>query len=165
MLVQIWTNKFWTFQHVKDTLLTKNDDVISVAKYQFLSRYSRNCSVGARSVFLTQNMCFNSINIFRSTRCARHTNTMPFRLSADPVVSTFAINRFNDAMNIFLRKFMQNTCWLRNVNLVLKLWSNSNHLCWKSFCRLLKMSWRHNYYCVAEASFTCWKVRNLIVQF
>ena len=36
MLVQIWTNKFWTFQHVKDTLLTKNDDVISVAKYQFL---------------------------------------------------------------------------------------------------------------------------------
>ena len=36
MLVQIWTNKFWTFQHVKETLLTKNDDVISVAKYQFL---------------------------------------------------------------------------------------------------------------------------------
>ena len=36
MLVQIWTSKFWTFQHVKDTLLTKNDDVIYVAKYQFL---------------------------------------------------------------------------------------------------------------------------------
>ena len=35
MSVQIWTNKFWTFQHVKNTLLTKNDDVISVAKYQF----------------------------------------------------------------------------------------------------------------------------------
>ena len=34
MLVQIWTNKFWTFQHVKDTLITINYDVISVAKYQ-----------------------------------------------------------------------------------------------------------------------------------
>ena len=58
--------------------------------------------MGARSVFLTQYLCFNSINIFRSTRCARHTNTMPFRLSADPVVSSFAINQFNDAINIFL---------------------------------------------------------------
>ena len=57
--------------------------------------------MGARSVFLTQYMCFNSINIFRSTRCARHTNNMPFRLSANPVVSSFAINRFNDAINIF----------------------------------------------------------------
>ena len=77
--------------------------------------------MGARSVFLTQCVCFNSINIFRITRCARHTNTMPFRLSADPVVSSFAINRFNDAINIFFRKFMQKTCWLRNVNFVLKL--------------------------------------------
>ena len=58
--------------------------------------------MGARSVFLTQYVCFNSINIFRSTRCARHANTMSFRLSADPVVSSFAIHRFNDAINIFL---------------------------------------------------------------
>ena len=58
--------------------------------------------MGARSVFLTQYMCFNSINILCSTRCARRTNTMPFRSSADPVVSSFAINRFNDAINIFL---------------------------------------------------------------
>ena len=36
MRVQIWTTKFWTFQHVTETLLTKNYDVISVAKYQFL---------------------------------------------------------------------------------------------------------------------------------
>ena len=32
---------------------------------------------------------------------------MPFRLSADPVVSTFAINRFNDGIDNFFRKFMQ----------------------------------------------------------
>ena len=63
------------------------------------SGYSRNCSAGARLVFFTQYVCFNSINIFRSTtRCARHTNTMPFGLSSDPVVSSFAINRFNDAI-------------------------------------------------------------------
>ena len=71
------------------------------------SRYFNNCFAGARSVFLTQYVCFNSINIFRSTRCDRHTNTMPFRLSADPVVSSFvAINQFNDAINIFL----ENSC-------------------------------------------------------
>ena len=80
------------------------------------SGYSRNVSVGARSVFLTQYVGFKSINIFRSTRCAKHTNTMPFRLSADPVVSSFAINRFNDAINIHAKIF-----WRRNVNLVLKL--------------------------------------------
>ena len=34
MLVQIWTNKFWTFQHVKDTtLLNKNYDVMSFVEY------------------------------------------------------------------------------------------------------------------------------------
>ena len=65
----------------------------------FLSRnisfsgYLRNCYVIARQVFMTQYVCFNSINIFRTTRCARHTNTMPFSLSADPVVPSFAINR------------------------------------------------------------------------
>ena len=58
--------------------------------------------MGARSVFLTKYMCFNSINIFRSTRCARHTNTMLFRVSADPVVSSLTFNWFNDAINIFL---------------------------------------------------------------
>ena len=58
--------------------------------------------MGARSVFLIQYLCFKSMNIFRSTRCDKHTNTMPFRLSADPVVSNFAINRFNVAINIFL---------------------------------------------------------------
>ena len=68
--------------------------------------------MGARSVFLTQYVCFKSINmkkhecikhkhkhkhkkinIFRSTRCAWHTNTISFRLSADLVVSSFAINQ------------------------------------------------------------------------
>ena len=65
------------------------------------SGYSKNCSVGARSIFLTQYMCFNSINTFCSKLnvCAAHTNTIPFRLSADPVVSTFAIN---DAIDNFL---------------------------------------------------------------
>ena len=62
--------------------------------------------MGARSVFLTQYVCFNSINIFRSTRCAWHTITKPFRLSADPVGSTFAINRFNDEID----KFLGNSC-------------------------------------------------------
>ena len=57
--------------------------------------------MGARSVFFTQYVCFNSMNIFRSTRCARHTNTIPFRLPADPVVSRFAINRFNDEIKFF----------------------------------------------------------------
>ena len=57
--------------------------------------------MGARPVFMTQYLCFNSINIFRTTRCARHTNTMPFRLSADPVVPSFAISRFSDAIHIF----------------------------------------------------------------
>ena len=56
--------------------------------------------MGARPVFMTQYVCFNSITIFRTSRCARHTNTMPFRLSADPVVTSFAISRFNDAINI-----------------------------------------------------------------
>ena len=51
---------------------------------------------------LTQYVCFNSINIFRCRRCALHTKTIPFRLSADPVVSTFAINQFNDAIDNFL---------------------------------------------------------------
>ena len=76
--------------------------------------------MGARSVFLTQYVCFNSINIFHSTslRDVRGIPT-PCR-SADLVVSSFAINWFNDAINIF-RKFMQKTFWLRNVNLVLKL--------------------------------------------
>ena len=72
------------------------------------SRYSMNCSVDARSVFLTQYVCFNSINVFRSTRCAWHTNTIPFRLSADPVVSTFAINQFNDAIDNFLGNSCKN---------------------------------------------------------
>ena len=58
--------------------------------------------MGARSVFLTQYVCLNSTILFRSTRCAWHITTIPFRLSADPVVSTFAINQFNDAINIFL---------------------------------------------------------------
>ena len=58
--------------------------------------------MGARSVFLTQYVCFNSIKIFRSTRCAWHITPIPFRLSADPVISTFAINRFNVAINLFL---------------------------------------------------------------
>ena len=49
---------------------------------------------------MTQYVCFNSINILRTTTCARHTNTMPFRLSADPVVPTCAISRFNNAINI-----------------------------------------------------------------
>ena len=62
--------------------------------------------MGARSVHPTQYVCFNGITFSRSTRCARHTNTMPFRLSADPVVSSFAINRFFDAITNF-RKFMQ----------------------------------------------------------
>ena len=57
--------------------------------------------MGARPVFMTQYVCFNSVNIFRTTRCARHTNTMPFRLSADPVVPSFAISRFSDAIYIF----------------------------------------------------------------
>ena len=77
--------------------------------------------MGARLVFLTQYVCFNSINIFRSTRCARHTNTMPFRLSADPVVSSIAINRFNDAINKIFGNSCKKISWLRNVNLVSKL--------------------------------------------
>ena len=64
--------------------------------------------MGARSVVLTQYVCLNSINIFRSTRCGCHTNTIPFRLSADPVVSTFAINRFNDAIDSFLGNSSKN---------------------------------------------------------
>ena len=82
------TKKFWTFQHVKDTLLTNNYDVISVTKYQFLWNLDIPGIVlwsSARSVFSTQYVCLNSINIFRSMRCAIGiTNTMPFRLSADP---------------------------------------------------------------------------------
>ena len=54
-----------------------------------LSGYFRNCSVGIKLIFLIQYVCFNSINIFRSSRCARHTNTLPCRLSADPAVSSF----------------------------------------------------------------------------
>ena len=49
MLVQIRTNKFSTFQHVMDTLLTKNYDVISFAKYQFLWIFEElfcGCQVG-----------------------------------------------------------------------------------------------------------------------
>ena len=61
----------------------------------------------ALSVFLTQYVCFNSINIFR-TRCAWYTNTIPFRLSADRVVSTFAINRFNDVIDNFLGNSCKN---------------------------------------------------------
>ena len=61
-----------------------------------------------RPSILTQYVCFNSINIFRSMRCAWHTNTIPFRLSADPVVSTFAINRFNDAIDNFLGNSCKN---------------------------------------------------------
>ena len=49
---------------------------------------------------MTQYVYFNSINILHTTRCARHTNTMPFRLSADPMVPSCAINRFNNAINI-----------------------------------------------------------------
>ena len=49
--------------------------------------------MGFRSVFLTQYMCFKSIPFFS---VHWHRYTMPFRLSADPVVSTYAINRFND---------------------------------------------------------------------
>ena len=57
--------------------------------------------MGARSVFLAQYVCFNSTNVFRSTRCVWHITTIPFRLSADPVISIFAINQFNDAIDIF----------------------------------------------------------------
>ena len=49
MRVQIWTNKYWTFQHVKDTLLNKNYDVITVVKYQFLWIFEELCW---RSAFL-----------------------------------------------------------------------------------------------------------------
>ena len=122
-------------------LLTKNDDVISVAKYQFLWVFQElffGCQVGLHdSVRVLQQH-----NIFRSTRCARHINTMPFRFSADPVVSRFAINRFNNAINIFLGNSCEKLFGYVML-IVLKLWSNWNHLCWKSFCRLLKMSWRH----------------------
>ena len=107
MLVQIWTNKFWTFQHVEDTCPYSLKIMTSFPSQNIsFSGYSRNWSVGARSVFLTQ--CFNSINIFRSTRCARHTNNMPIRLSADPVVTSFEINQFNDAINIFLGNSCKN---------------------------------------------------------
>ena len=79
MLVQIWTNKFWTFQHVKGILYSLNIMTSFLSRNISFSGNSRNCFVGARSsVFLTQNVCFNSMNIFRSTRCARHTNIMPF---------------------------------------------------------------------------------------
>ena len=58
--------------------------------------------MGARSVSLAQYECSNSMNIFRSTRCVWPTTTIPFHLFADRVVSTFAINRFNDAIDNFL---------------------------------------------------------------
>ena len=44
--------------------------------------------MGARSVFLAQYECSNSMNIFRSTHYVLPTTTIPFRLFADPVVST-----------------------------------------------------------------------------
>ena len=61
--------------------------------------------VPGRSSRLNTYVCFNSITIFRNTRCVWHsTNTIPFRSSADPVVSTFAIHWLNDK---FCRKFLQ----------------------------------------------------------
>ena len=68
MLVQIWTNKFWTFQHVKGIPYSLNIMTSFLSRNISFSGYSRNCSVGARSVFLTQYVCFNSINILRRNR-------------------------------------------------------------------------------------------------
>ena len=76
--------------------------------------------MGDRSVSLAQYECSNSMNIFRSTRRVWPTTTIPFQLFADLVVSTFAINRFNDAIDNFFRKFVQKTFWLRSVILLLK---------------------------------------------
>ena len=49
-----------------------------------------------RSSILTRYVCFNSI--VRDV----HGIPTPYRVSADPMVSTFAINRFNDAIDNFL---------------------------------------------------------------
>ena len=135
---------FELFQHVKGIPYSLNIMTSFLSRNISFSGYSRNCSVGTRSVFLTQYVCFNSINIFRRTRCARHTNTMPFRLSADPVVSSFAINRFNDAINIFLG----NSCkkLFGYVMLILSQNCDQTQIIFVEnyFVALLKMSWRQN---------------------
>jgi hypothetical protein len=147
MLVQIWTNKFWTFQHVKGIPYSLNIMTSFLSRNISFSGYSRNCSVGTRSVFLTQYVCFNSINIFRSNRDVLDIPT-PWRFRVSFVCWSGGLKFCNQSVQWcdehFFRNFMQKTFWLRNVNLVSKLWSNSNHLCWKLFCRLLKMSWRQN---------------------
>ena len=94
--VQIWTNKFWTYQHVKDTLIAINNyDVISVAKYQFLWIFEELCC-GCQFGLLDSIRVLQQHKHFHSTRCAWHITTIPFRLFADPVVSTLAINQSND---------------------------------------------------------------------
>ena len=95
----------WKFDWVlstgsKDTLLTKNYDVISVAKYQFLWIF-QELLCGSQVGLLDSIRVLQQHKHFPYTRCARHTNNMSFRLSSHPVVSSFAINRFNDAINIF----------------------------------------------------------------
>ena len=85
MLAQIWTSKFWTFQHVKDTLLSENVDVISFLKYQFLWIFEDYCYVGARSVFLR---VLKQHEYFPQYALSVHGLPPPFRLFADLVVST-----------------------------------------------------------------------------
>ena len=50
------------------------------------------------------NTCASTAYKFSVVRDVWHTNTILLRLSADPVVSTFAIHRLNDK---FCRKFLQ----------------------------------------------------------
>ena len=72
-------------------------------KYQFLWIFEEllcGCQIG---IFGS-----DSMNIFRITHCVLPTTTILFRLSADPMVLTFAINRFNDAMDNFLGNSCKN---------------------------------------------------------
>ena len=85
--------------------------------------------------------------------CAGIAYTIPF-LSADPVVSTFAIHRLNDK---FCRKFLQKCFGYRNVQFLhIEIVNKLKTSLLKTISvRLLKMSNdRHNSQCIAKASFT-----------